>query len=317
MNMYFEVVFDIVRRMDYKKKHDRSVPIRRYADRPYLESMDVEQFIYDKLVDNHPCMIARYGSTELSILAASLGYPQLPWRISLQNKVRKGNLGRYSGFFPQNDMKLTLKFCDLMKESTGYADYIGVWFLPMEEYIIKNYCSTQTMTGSLGDIEPWFPKKIRWTKALENKKVLVIHPFASTIKTQYEKRELLFDNPDVLPKFELYVVQAVQTIAGQSDSRFRTWFDALDYMFCEAMKIDFDIAIIGCGAYGFPLAARIKKAGKKAIHMGGAIQLLFGIKGARWDNHPTISGMYNENWVRASEVEKPQCFNKVEGGCYW
>lgn len=46
----------------------------------------------------------------------------------------------------------------------------------------------------------------------------------------------------------------------------------------EIDKQDYDIALIGCGAYGFPLAAHIKRSGKKAIHLGGALQLLFGIK---------------------------------------
>ena len=27
---------------------------------------------------------------------------------------------------------------------------------------------------------------------------------------------------------------------------------------------------LGCGAYGFPLAAHVKRMGKKAIHMGGS-----------------------------------------------
>ena len=62
-----------------------------------------------------------------------------------------------------------------------------------------------------------------------------------------------------MPEFELKTLKAVQTIAGEKDERFSTWFEALEYMFEETMKIDFDIAIIGCGAYGMPLAAKLKK----------------------------------------------------------
>lgn len=51
-------------------------------------------------------------------------------------------------------------------------------------------------------------------------------------------------------------------------------------------KIDYDICLIGCGAYGFPLAAHAKRKGKKAVHLGGALQLLFGIKGK--DGKPKI-----------------------------
>ena len=81
--------------------------------------------------------------------------------------------------------------------------------------------------------------------------------------------------------------------------------------------VDFDIAIIGAGAYGLPLCSYVKLKGKKAIHMGGATQILFGIKGMRWDSHEYISKLYNENWIRANSEETPINSNKVEGGSYW
>lgn len=34
--------------------------------------------------------------------------------------------------------------------------------------------------------------------------------------------------------------------------------------------MEFDIAIIGCVDYGFPLAAHIKRIGKQATHIGDA-----------------------------------------------
>lgn len=97
---------------------------------------------------------------------------------------------------------------------------------------------------------------------IKRKKILVVHPFAKTIQQQYEQRRtLLFKNPDILPEFQLETFQAVQSIGGQSS--FNTWFDALQYMKDEIDKRDYDIALIGCGAYGFPLAAHIKRSGKK------------------------------------------------------
>jgi len=92
----------------------------------------------------------------------------------------------------------------------------------------------------------------------------------------------------------------------------------------ESMKqkienIDFDICIIGCGAYGFPLAAHVKRMGKKAFHLAGVTQLLFGIKGRRWEESEVwpYMNLFNENWVRPSDNEKPNNAQKVEGGCYW
>lgn len=155
----------------------------------------------------------------------------------------------------------------------------------------------------------------------------MIHPFKNTIEKQYQKRELLFENKDVLPKFEsLTVIRAIQSLGG--NSQFKDWFEALEYMKNEIDKVDYDICLIGAGAYGFPLAAHVKRQGKQGIHLGGALQLLFGIKGKRWEN-PNYSLdwnlekdtyknlLNNKNWLRADENETPKTASNVEGGCYW
>ena len=57
--------------------------------------------------------------------------------------------------------------------------------------------------------------------------------------------------------------------------------------------------------------------GYAAIQMSGATQLLFGIKGKRWDSHPVIGKLYNDAWVRPDETEGITHKEKVEGGSYW
>ena len=142
----------------------------------------------------------------------------------------------------------------------------------------------------------------------------VIHPFVDTIKKQYEKRDKLFPNPDILPEYELKTIKAVQSLGG-SNSEFSNWFEALEYMKKQISEIDFDIAIIGCGAYGLPLASYIKNIGKKAVHMGGGTQLLFGIKAKRWEEQYTntcYKDLFNNYWAYPSNDEKPISANKVE-----
>ena len=85
----------------------------------------------------------------------------------------------------------------------------------------------------------------------------------------------------------------------------------------KGLGMDFDIALVGCGAYGFPLSIKLKQAGKQVIHVGGALQVLFGIKGARWDNSPKVNCLYNEHWVRPGDNERPADSKNVEGACYW
>lgn len=62
-----------------------------------------------------------------------------------------------------------------------------------------------------------------------------------------------------------------------------------------------------------PLSCIYKTNGEKAIHIGGTLQLNFGIKGKRWKHYP----FYNEYWTEPLKDEKPKNLDKVEGGCYW
>ena len=77
------------------------------------------------------------------------------------------------------------------------------------------------------------------------------------------------------------------------------------------------IALIGCGALGMVLGSELKKHGIIAIVMGGATQVLFGIKGQRWATHSVISHFWNEAWVWPNVTETPRGASSIEGGCYW
>jgi hypothetical protein len=54
-----------------------------------------------------------------------------------------------------------------------------------------------------------------------------------------------------------------------------------------------------------------------AIVLGGAIQVLFGIKGRRWKTHEVISKFWNDDWIYPKPEETPQGARDIEGGCYW
>jgi hypothetical protein len=164
-------------------------------------------------------------------------------------------------------------------------------------------------------LEPYY-YAAPWSEALAGKRVLVIHPFAESINRQYRNHRLLFKDLRVLPDFDLVTLKAVQSIGG-AQVAFASWFDALEEMCERVNEIDFDIAIIGAGAYGFPLAAYVKRIGKKSVHLGGATQILFGIKGRRWDDWPFFQQLYNEHWVRPSPSETPENYQFIENGCYW
>lgn len=282
------------------------------------------QLIYDTLLDSAPCMIARFGSTEMRCLLNYWGVqnqnesksvkkfvmsktPPWWWEKSIIEKMQN-----YSGFFPSRIDQLE-KYCELMLKDITEVDILGSW-LYSEDFFQQSLSSTKRVV--LEDLEPFFANN-PWTKALKGKKVLVIHPFAETIEEQYQKRDLIFKD-EMLPLFELSTIKAVQSVAG-NETEFESWFEALDYMKAQMDQIDYDICIIGCGAYGFPLAAHAKRKGKKGIHLGGVTQLLFGIIGKRWETNIVwpYMNLFNEHWVRPGQNEKPKNAKVVEGACYW
>lgn len=296
-------------------KLDKSEPrSKKYAGRICRGVNDGAKIIFDGLSSDGPFMACRFGSIELNTFTDGL-LAEFGDEKAFEADVENGVIYSNAGFFPKGNKELLKRFVEEYKIVTGAADFIGVWYNPLEDYVIERFADKRLQVGVLRALEPWY-SSFKWTAALAGKKVLVVHPFTGTIKSQYEKREKLFSD-GTLPEFDLKTLKAVQTIAGERDERFTDWFSALDYMYNAALDTDFDIALIGCGAYGAPLAAKLKAAGKKAVHMGGALQILFGIKGARWDAHPVISKLYNEHWTRPSESETPAGAATIENGCYW
>jgi hypothetical protein len=77
--------------------------------------------------------------------------------------------------------------------------------------------------------------------------------------------------------------------------------------------MEYDIALVGAGACSLPLVAHAKSMGKKAMHLGGSLQLMFGIKGGRFDDN----GIYNSRWTRPVPEDSPDNRHLMEKGAYW
>lgn len=277
-----------------------------------MTASETENYIKNHVSSNNSFMAGRLGTIELS--AVEHVYQK---RLGISSKVPEKTIKMLcsnAGFFPNDECEVE-KFTDLMLDAIKTVDLMATW-QDNELYLMKFYTKKKVAFCQLKDIEPVLGKPDSWVKSLAGKKVLVIHPYAKSIQMQYEKRKLIFPN-GFLPEFELKTLKAVQTIAGTKDERFNTWFDALYWMEEQIDNIDFDIALIGCGAYGFPLAAYIKNIGKQAIHLGGATQLIFGIMGSRWEEKDYVKKYVNEYWARPLPEETPDEAKKIENGCYW
>ena len=273
--------------------YDRPEQTRRYRD--FLDS-------------GIPFVAGKIGGNELwALRTAEFGY----WRGL---DLLWDHMTNEAGFFYDGGKREGIeRFAECLRTAISQMDFAQEWQKPKEYYFYKKLIGKMPELVDFLGVDDAYP----WTKVLKGRKVLVIHPFMKSILYQYEKREVIYRNPEVLPEMKLSVMKAIQTEGGNPDSRFNNWFEALDYMTKEALTYDFDVALVGCGAYGLPLCANIKKSGRSAIHMGSYLQLLFGITGKRWENEAFINRMKTEAWKRPFPEEIPDNYEKVEGGCYW
>ncbi len=299
--------FQIVK---FAKKHVKQVKFAwEYRNVSIMSAQEGNQQIAQRLRDDAPFAVLRAGATEMRCVEEYLKH-----KTTFSRTIKREILGA-SGVFPPTDEVLQ-RFCALYVDDMAQADIIALWGVGAESKVVKKYCNKNTAFTDLCALEPYY-FDAPWSAQLEGKKLLIVHPFASTIQKQLSIQDALWANKTVLPKFaRVSYVKAVQSNAGAKPA-FDSWFDALDFMKAEIDKIDFDVAIIGAGAYGLPLAVYCKQLGKQVVQMSGATQILFGIKGKRWDTHSVISGFYNEFWVRPDESETPPEIERVEGGSYW
>jgi hypothetical protein len=210
---------------------------------------------------------------------------------------------------------LLSRFAMVYDDSIAQADLLGFWQTTFQARLLAERHADMPL-APLSALEPYLHAS-PWSAALEGRRVLVVHPFADSIARQYAtERPRLFADPRVLPQFELEVLTPPQTLAPMTEGH-GSWLEALDKLTERVLQRSFDVALLGCGAYGLPLAAAIKRSGRQAIHLGGALQVLFGIRGRRWERIPTIAALMNDHWIRPSEAETPVSAVRVDEGCYW
>lgn len=279
------------------------------------------ELLRNALVADKPCLVSRFGACEMEAVLRGIDIqrkaPTL-WKILLMvvgeggvfwwdNSI-KARLCWNAGFFPPTNGAME-DFANRVCKDVSQIDVLVSW-LPGEKQLRKFYTENLKVIP-FESLEPFWSND-PWTSSLSGKKVLVVHPFSDTIKAQYEKRAVLFNDSRILPEFHLITYRTISSFAGNV-TPYDTWFEALDKMCGDIAKIDFDVALIGCGAYGMSIGAFVKRELKrKAVHLGGALQLLFGIKGGRWDENPKYGkGLYNKYWVRPFDSDKVQNFNWV------
>ncbi len=270
-------------------------------------SQQIKDAIELALLNDEGLLIGRNGSTELEVILHGSSFEQHIYNTGIW-PLTKNSLEEYR---------------TAAIKATMASDYLATgWYASLaeeEEEFLRAAPAALTKINLIA-LEPYFSdQRSRWTKCLEEQKVAIVSPFARTCADQYAKRDLIWPN-GLLPNMTIcpIVTGYPPSIAKGScewPEGIKKWQDAVDYIVNEVIGSGAHIAVIGCGALGMIAGARLKEKGVIIIVMGGALQVLFGLKGARWANHPIISGFWNDAWIYP--LCRPANYGIIEGGCYW
>jgi hypothetical protein len=279
-----------------------------------LNFEDSSKFLINGITSDEPFAAGKIGVNELKCVYE---YVNKFWNAETLKALYINN-----GIFPPTD-EMTNVFIKEFVKSIPNIDALPLWtpFNPVNNpaNFEKSFINTVNKNCTFIEVrslEPYYSDE-PWTQYLENKKVLIISPFVESIQKQYNKKELIWKDQRILPDFELKTLKHQLSPALGIPSKYSSWIEMITDLKKQISLIDFDVALVGASGSSLPLVSYCKKIGKKAVHLGGGLQILFGITGTRWDNKPHINQFYNENWVKPSAKETPKDFLKLENGCYW
>ena len=275
-----------------------------------LSPEEANLLLYNRLRQGVPVLAGKLGSVESRLLGEHRYGRGWPSRFS--GRTRK-QAHQNAGIFPVDDQALAGAAQELWTALTS-LELLGCWPVEYQARLLMDLPQLPWRC-EMPDLEP-FGYALPWTAALEGQRVLVLHPFRRSLEQQWTRRLELFPGRPVLPAFDPLFVATPMTVRGAAHG-FASWQAALDQLWRQVQGLSFDVALIGCGAYSLPLAGRIRGQGRSAIHLGGSLQLLFGVFGRRWERFDSQRALLNAAWIRPLAEDRPNSYQAVEDGCYW
>jgi hypothetical protein len=279
---------------------------------PVLAREEANSAIARMLALGQPAGLGKIGNTELRVIMRWLAQGEQDMARFLPGLREEAFVG--AGIFPASDAGM-VEFCHLWLDALRSLDLLAVWYNAGEAMLADRFCP-QALYVREEDYYPYLHEQ-PWSRHLAGRRVLVVTPFADTVRQQFSRRALIWDKlPAVLPDCTLDVL-AVPFSPALVPAAEPTWTERLRRMAGGMEERSFDIAIIGAGALSLPLVAKAKAMGRVGIHLGGATQMLFGIRGRRFDADPRTAALMNPYWSRPLPQETPAAAGLVENAAYW
>ena len=279
-------------------------------------SLAISKGIEKALQEKKGFLVGRNGTIELQVLCS-------PGLFTNQLTILEKN----AGIFPAQETNVRT-WKSMTEIAIQVSDVLAAgWYAPLaqDEKLLLSRLKSTAVQVPLRALEPYYvPFVYRWTNLLEGRRVAIVSSFANTCMTQLQKKKEIWPDSwdSLLPDATYIPVQtgyAPNIACGRAEwpTGITNWFDASKYIVQKCCDENAEIVLIGCGGLGMPIAKALKDKGKICVVMGGAIQVLFGIKGKRWEKHEIISQFWNDAWTWPPLNETPAASHLIENSCYW
>jgi hypothetical protein len=269
-----------------------------------LSATASNEWVREIISAKKPAAIGSLGKHECAALAAHLGLRRFYKYTWAPPPYTEADLPRV-GVFPAND-ETYWRFAErLLRDLPAFDGWAQRGHIG-ERQLLGSRCPQARMLAPQ-TLEPYF-STAPWTAALRSKRVLVIHSFEPSIRSQYLRRASVWPRcPELLPDFELEIARAP---LGFVRSGFNDWFALIDWFQERVRSIQrrwpFDVALIDCGPASLPLTAFVKQIGAVGIHLDGVIPTLFGIHSEALEKSSALQDLAHEGWVHPHASETPE-----------
>jgi len=296
---------------DWARQIVKDARIRRaFGGRMALSDAAGQSLLAAAMARGGPLGVGKIGGLEAEAAGFFLGARQ---RGVPYPKLLRAQIFLNVGIFPDTDEAID-RFCQGLIAAAGRMDVMGAMGYPGEPEVLRHHAPNARLI-SLHALDPWyFPDP--WSRHLAGRRVAVVSPFADTITRQFARRAEIWSGTQVLPEFQLRTIR-MPLSPGLSPAVELDWQARFERMRDLIEAEPYDVLLVGAGGISLLLAAHAKTTGRIGFHMGGPTQILFGVRGRRWDAEPFFQSRMNDAWVRPAGDEAPPGVLKIEQGCYW
>jgi hypothetical protein len=237
--------------------------------------------------------------------------------LGRQGETQTGTFPRDPGFY--------LRYFDAFAGHMRSLDFLGLFGFPKEQAVLRHYrIANRVMDFRDQEPDRSVPDDPRacYLPHFAGKRLLLVSPFALLLKSRANRETF----EAVWAKtgkrwFHPRAVEALVVPYGWSkpvQAQHGDSFRLLEHLYRQMERSEFDVALIGAGAMGIPLASYAKSLGRAAIVLGGHLQVLFGVLGKRWRESEEWQRNYiNSAWIDPPPEYVPTEEVLVDDGAYW